>query len=54
MLFQIVPSVIRIEIPALDRLVEFLRGDQQKEVDALTARLKKSSQILQEITKHAN
>ncbi len=54
MLFQLVPSVIRIDIPALDRLVEFLSSSQQKEIDALVARLKVSSNKLKEITAHAD
>lgn len=30
---------IRVDFPALDNLVNFLREDQQKQVDAVTARV---------------
>lgn len=31
---------IRVDFPALDNLVNFLREDQQKQVDAVTARVR--------------
>lgn len=47
--------VFRIEFPALDNLVAFLREDQQRQIDAITAlvgaatkRLKQSSDKLQQ------
>lgn len=47
--------VFRIEFPALDNLVAFLREDQQRQIDAITAlvgaatkRLKQSSDRLQQ------
>jgi hypothetical protein len=33
--------LIKVEIPALDRLVTYLEDQQQKEIDALTAQVQK-------------
>ncbi len=50
--------ILRIDIPALDRLVDYLNGVNQKQLDALTAqvagltvRLKASNDALQVILK---
>ncbi len=39
---------IQVDIPALDRLVSYLEGLQQQQVDELVARLSKQSAVLSE------
>jgi hypothetical protein len=39
-----------IDFPALDRLMDFLESSQQKEVDALTARLRATNARLRAST----
>lgn len=38
---------IQFDIPALDRLVDYLEGKQQKEIDALVTQLSESTAGLQ-------
>ncbi len=40
--FSIQPVTVKIEFPALDRLMTYLEGSQQKEVDDAVARFKAS------------
>ena len=39
-----------IDFPALDRLIDFLEADRQKDIDALTARLRASTASLKAST----
>ncbi len=43
-ILQLVPAVIRIEIPALDRFVTFLESQEQEEVDQHVADLRQANQ----------
>lgn len=44
-MFQL--PVLRIEIPAMDRLLDYLEGKQQADIDSLTAQLSALTQRLQ-------
>lgn len=41
------PFVIRLDFPALDRLIDFWESKQQQEIDALTAKLQHTTAGLQ-------
>lgn len=42
--------VVRVDFPALTALVEYLQGQQQQQIDALTAQVTKLTQGLQQST----
>jgi hypothetical protein len=51
MTLMLIPSVIRIEIPALDRLITLLsdQRDTQRRLDALADQLNQSSAMLETV-----
>ena len=42
--------IVHVEVPALDRLVDFLKEDQQRKIDALDARVKPALDTLKQST----
>jgi uncharacterized coiled-coil protein SlyX len=43
---------VRIDVPALDRLVDYLTAKQQTEIDALAARVAQLTQALKQSSTH--
>lgn len=44
------PITIRIDVPALDRLLDYLNGKQQAEIDRLAQETERLTQALQQST----
>ncbi len=47
---EIPPIVIRVDIPALDRLVDYLTASDQPEVDAMAAQVRSATDALRQST----